>query len=290
MFDFVLVPVDGSDPATAALEYALEIASTHEATVQLLYVADTNKPSLTQYEGTVVDVLEREGEDVISDARERATKRDVPVTDDIVQGDPREAIVDAANPDFVDLVVMGTHGRDSLEKYVLGSVTEHVVNASETPVLSVREDADARRPYPYDDVLVPTDGSDNARKALDLAAKVGAHHDATVHLLSVIDEPALGDAVGSSPVHDRLEADAQEILADGESAVREAGVDDVETTVESGSVPETVRSFAADADIDLVVMGTHGRTGLDERLLGSTTERVLRTAPVPVLTIGAAED
>lgn len=290
MLDFVLVPVDGSEPATVALDYALEIAATHGATVQLLYVANTNKPSLTQYEGSVVDVLEQEGEDVLSDARERATTRDVPVTDDIVQGDPREAIVDAAEPGFVDLVVMGTHGRDSLENYVLGSVTEHVVNACETPVLAVRADEDARQPYPYDDILVPTDGSENAGKAMEFAAGFATHYGATVHLLSVVDEPALGAAVGSSPVVDHLEDNAQETVADGATTVRNAGVDDVETAVETGSVPDTVRSFATDIDADLIAMGTHGRTGLDERLLGSTTERVLRTAPVPVLTIGVAED
>ncbi|AEH39139.1 universal stress protein [Halopiger xanaduensis] len=290
MIDFVLVPVDGSDPATVALDYALEIAATHGATLQLLYVADTNKPSLTQQGGSVVDVLEQEGEDVLSDARERAARRDVPVTDDIVQGDPREAIVDAAAPEFVDLVVMGTHGRDSLESYVLGSVTEHVVNACETPVLAVRPDEDARQPYPYDDLLVPTDGSDNARKAMEFAATLATQYDARLHLLSVVDEPALGAAVGSSPVLDRLEDTAQEIVAEGAETVREAGADDVKTAVETGSVPETVREFATDVGAELIVMGTHGRRGLDERLLGSTTERVLRTAPVPVLTIGVAAD
>ncbi|RKD89077.1 universal stress protein [Halopiger aswanensis] len=290
MIDFVLVPVDGSEPAAAALDYALEIAATNGATVQLLYVANTNKPSLTQQAGSVVDALEQEGEDVIADAREQATQQDVPVTDDIVQGDPREAIVEAAEPEFIDLVVMGTHGRDSLENYVLGSVTEHVVNACETPVLAVRADEDARQPYPYDDILVPTDGSDNARKAMAFAADVATQYDATLHLLSVVDEPALGAAVGSSPVLDRLEENAQEIVADGADTAREAGIDDVETAVETGSVPDTVRSFATDVGADLIVMGTHGRRGLDERLLGSTTERVLRTAPVPVLTIGAAAE
>ncbi|WP_049922609.1 universal stress protein [Halopiger djelfimassiliensis] len=289
MIDFVLVPVDGSEPATAALDYALDIAATHGATVQLLYVANTNKPSLTQYEGSVVDVLEQEGEDVLSDARERATKQDIPITDDLVQGDPREAIVDAAAPDFVDLVVMGTHGRDSLEKYVLGSVTEHVVNACESPVLAVRTDEDARQPYPYADVLVPTDGSDSARKALEFAAEIATRYGATLHLLSIVDEPTLGAAVGSSPVRDQLEDNARERVASEAALVREAGGDDVETMVKTGAVPETVRSFAADVDADLIVMGTHGRTGLDERFLGSTTERVLRTAPVPVLTIGVAE-
>lgn len=288
MIDFILVPIDGSNPATAALNYALEIASDHGATVQLLYVANTNKPSLRQYEDSVVDALEREGKDTLSDARKQATKRNVPVTDDIVQGDPREAIVDAAEPDFIDVVVMGTHGRDSLENYVLGSVTEHVVNASETTILAVRADDDANQPYPYDDILVPIDGSNNAQRALEYAAELAMHYGATLHLLSVIDEPALGAAVGSSPVLDQLEDNAQETLADGSSIVKEAGVDDIETTVETGSVPETVRSFATDIDADLIAMGTHGRTGLDERLLGSTTERVLRTAPVPVLMTGVA--
>lgn len=275
MYERVLVPVDGREPSSVALDHALEIAADHDATGYLLYVADTNKPSLVQYEGAILDVLEREGESVLSDARERAETRDVPVVDEVVQGDPRETILSAT--DDADLVVMGTHGRSGIEKYLLGSVTEHVVNASETPVLTVRS-VETAIAYPYETILVPFDGSPHAYAALDRATEVAARHDATVHLLSIVEEPTFG-AIGSSAAD--VEARARETL---ETATAETDLASVVTAVETGSVPREICAYADEEGVDLIVMGTHGRTGLDERLLGSTTERVLRTAPVPVLT------
>ncbi len=84
MCDRILVPVDGSDSATAALDHALEIAGDHDASVTLRYVADTNEPSQIRIGTDVVDVLESEGEEVVSDARKQAVDRDVPATTDVV--------------------------------------------------------------------------------------------------------------------------------------------------------------------------------------------------------------
>ena len=280
MYDRILVPVDGSDSATAALDHALEIASDHDAPVTLLYVADTNEPSQTRVGTDVVDVLEREGEEIVSDARERAADSDASVTTDVVQGVPHEAIVEYAGTKDVDLVVMGTHGRDGLERYVGGSVAERVVNAAPMPVLTVRSDDAPTPTYPYESVLVPTDGSDHATAAVRTGAAVADRHGATLHLLAVLEDGLLG-SIGSD---DDRERQARDLLADAESTAIDAGAGDVVTAVESGSVPEEIVASADDAAIDLVVMGTHGRTGLDQRLLGSISERVIRTAPVPVLT------
>ncbi|WP_276255941.1 universal stress protein [Halomontanus rarus] len=278
MYDHILVPVDGGDLATAALDHALEIAADRNTTVSLLYVADTNEPSQTRVGANVVDVLEQEGEEIVSDARERAAAYDVTVTTDVVQGIPHEAIVEYAATREVDLVVMGTHGRDGLERYLLGSVAERVVNTAPMPVLTV---PGADEPtYPYRSVLVPTDGSDHATAAVGMGAEVATRHDATLHLLTVLEDSILG-AIGGRT---ERETRANELLEDADSTARDAGVDDVVTAVESGSVPREITSYAGAAGIDLVVMGTHGRNGLDQHLLGSITERVLRTASVPVLT------
>ncbi|QLK26523.1 universal stress protein [Natrinema zhouii] len=279
MYDRILVPVDGSDSATVALDHALEIASDHDAPVTLLYVADTNELSQTRIGTDVVDVLEHEGDEIVSDARERAADSDAPVTTDIVQGVPHEAIVDYAETKDVDLIAMGTHGRDGLERYVVGSVAEQVVNTAPMPVLTVRA-IDDTPIYPYESILVPTDGSEHATTALRTGAAVAKHHGATLHLLAVLEDQLLGSLGGES---DR-ESRARDLIEDGEATANDAGVDDVVTAVESGSVPTEITSYADAEGIDLVVMGTHGRTGLDERFLGGISERVLRTAPTPVLT------
>ncbi|WP_121743417.1 universal stress protein [Natronorubrum halophilum] len=280
MYNRILVPVDESDPAAAALDHALEIADEWDATVSLLYVADTNESSQTRLGTEVVDVLEQEGEEIVSNARERVAERGVSVTTDIVQGIPHEAIVQYAATHDADLVVMGTHGRDGLERYVLGSVAERVVNRATIPVLTVRAADDVTTSYPYTAVLVPTDGSDHAMAALQRGADVANRNNATVHLLSVLEEPILGLGNDRSDRDERVRG----LLEEATSTVQNAGVDDVVTAVESGSVPREITSYADSEGIDLIVMGTHGRTGIDQHLLGSITERVLRTASVPVLT------
>lgn len=287
MWDRILVPVDGSDSATAALEHALDVAARDGATVHLLYVADTNQPSLSTVGTEVVDALEEEGAGIVSSARERAAERGVSVVDEVVQGDPREVIVEAANADPTDLVVMGTTGRHGLSEYLLGSVTEHVVTASETPVVTVRPADDVAR-YPYRNVLVPTDGSDHARAAVELGAEIASRHDARLHLLFVVDEAV--ESLDTDSADLLGEEMGRELLDAATAVAADHGVEDVETAIEVGPVPREIVAYTESAGIDLVAMGTHGRTGLDKLLLGSFAERVLRTAPVPVLTTTATAD
>ena len=103
---------------------------------------------------------------------------------------------------------------------------------------------------------------------------------ATLHLLPVLEDQLLGSIIDQTDCENR----ARKLLADAKSAAIDEGVDDVVTAVESGSVPREITAYADREKIDLIAMGIHGRTGLDEHLLGSITEQVLRTASVPVLT------
>jgi len=284
MYDRILVPVDGSDPATAALDHALDIASEHEATVDVLHVADTNIPSQTRIGTDVVDALVEEGAKIVTDARKRGGDLEVTVNTEVVQGKPTEAIVGYAENNDHDLIVMGSRGQRNLGEYVLGSTTDRVVNRTDRQVLTVR-DTEAAADYPYETILVPTDGSQRATEAVELGSEIAATHGAALHLLVVIDE---------LPVGIDAESAAAEIDAEN-NAILQSATDHVDsdvnltTAVRFGSIRGEITNYASDVGADCIVMGTHGRQGFDQRLLGSTTERVLRTTPVPVLTIGGRE-
>jgi nucleotide-binding universal stress UspA family protein len=143
----------------------------------------------------------------------------------------------------------------------------------------------------YDRILLPTDGSEATLAAVEEAGRLAALSGATVHVLSVADtrnrfeSPTAGLAADAwdRAEHERAEAATDEAVA--------ALPDDVpvECAVRDGVPKTAVLDYAEEADVDLVVMGTHGRTGLDHYLIGSVTERVVRTAPVPVLTVRAVE-
>ncbi|ELZ57600.1 MULTISPECIES: universal stress protein [unclassified Haloferax] len=142
----------------------------------------------------------------------------------------------------------------------------------------------------YDHILLPTDGSDATDATIEHAATLAETYGATVHVLSVADSRNRFESpsAGIAPdVWEKSELDRAESAAD---AAIEALPEDVETEriVVEGVPHSTIVDYAADGDIDLVVMATHGRTGLDHYLVGSVTERVVRQSDAPVLTVRAA--
>jgi len=144
----------------------------------------------------------------------------------------------------------------------------------------------------YEHILLPTDGSDGVSTIAEHAGSLAEQYDATVHVLSVVDTrnrfegPTMG--LGSDAWEDAQREQAERAVEDAAAALP----DDVtiERHVESG-VPHTeILDYADDAGIDLIVMGTHGRTGIDHYLIGSIAERVVRQSPVPVVTVRIDEN
>lgn len=137
----------------------------------------------------------------------------------------------------------------------------------------------------YDEILFPTDGSEAADVALGHAIDLAEQYGARIHALFVVNNaPYAGLDVGAGPIIEALKTDGERVTEAVEAAGAEVGVD-VVSTVTLGSPHRRIVEYAADNDVDLIVMATHGRTGLDRYLLGSVTERVVRSAGCPVLTI-----
>ncbi|WP_254765138.1 universal stress protein [Natrinema marinum] len=145
MYDRILVPTDGSPEVERALEYAFELAHTHDATVRALYVVNvtgySGLPMETALEG-ISDALHEEGRAAVERVADLAPA-DIAVETEVREGSPSHAIVAAADPSECDLIVMGTHGRGGIDRLLLGSVTECVVRRAAVPVLTVQVDPDA---------------------------------------------------------------------------------------------------------------------------------------------------
>ncbi|GCF12366.1 universal stress protein UspA [Haloarcula mannanilytica] len=160
----------------------------------------------------------------------------------------------------------------------------------------------------YEHILFPTDGSDGAGAALEHAKNIAETHDATLHVMTVLDTTsphigmtAAGPAAGSTGMIAEEPSmtesgmvgedhSVQAHLRERSEAIVDAAVDEVDTVetvtaVESGVPHSAILDYADENDIDLIVMGTHGRTGVGRYLLGSVTEKVVRTSDVPVLTV-----
>jgi nucleotide-binding universal stress UspA family protein len=283
MYDDILIPYDGSEGAAEILHHASEIAHWADATVQVLYVADTTRDSVTVVEGQTVDVLEREGEDVVEEAGKTLETLGTPYETDVVQGNPAPTIVDYAERYDQDLIVMPTHGREGVSRYLIGSVSEKVVRLSSVPVLTARMEPDEQLVFPYEEVLIPIDGSAAATHAAQHGLSLAASMDATVHALSVVEEGLLDVDVGADGEDSGTDA-AEEAVDDLVAEAEEDGVAETVRHVERGTPNEVIVDLVESNEIDAVVMGTTGRRGTDRILLGSVAEKTVRSAPVPVIT------
>lgn len=139
----------------------------------------------------------------------------------------------------------------------------------------------------YDRILVPTDGSTEGERAVAHALDLAAVHGAVLHAVHVVDTASYAGMPMEASwegVGELLRGDAEEAVAAVEELAAETGID-VETAVVEGSPSREIIRYAEGNGCDLVVMGTHGRGGIDRLLLGSVAEKVVRGAAVPVLTV-----
>jgi len=141
----------------------------------------------------------------------------------------------------------------------------------------------------FDRILIPTDGSDPVRPAVEMALNLAEAHDATLHVLYIVDQPTTvsGMGEGFSGLDDLLDALEEQGQQATKAVVEQASKRDIETTaaVRRGNPHDDILSYAEDNGIDVIVMGTHGRTGVKRALLGSVTEDVVRHSDIPVLTV-----
>ncbi|WP_136688804.1 universal stress protein [Halorhabdus amylolytica] len=288
MYEKILLPVDDTTGNAEVLHHAAEIANYLDSEIRLLHVADTEQHSVTLTDEGVVDGLVRRGEEIVAEAGETLETLGVAHSTDVVQGTPAETIVEYAEGFDQDLIMMSTHGREGLSRFLLGSVTEKVVRLSDVPVLTARMQEGDTFAFPYDRILIPTDGSDTAERAAEHALDLAELSDATVHALSVVETAALGPDVRSDATSDEFDQGAREAVADVAARAESRGID-ATTGVETGSADEEILEAIDERDCQAVVMGTTGHRGVDRILLGSVAEKTVRSAPVPVVTVRVDE-
>lgn len=144
----------------------------------------------------------------------------------------------------------------------------------------------------YERILVPTDGSAGVERAIEQAVSLASVHGASVHAVFVVNTASFA----SLPMETSWEGVSDMLREDGEEAlerVREIAARhdvEVETALIEGTPSKEVVRYATEEGCDLIVMGTHGRGGIDRLLLGSVAERVVRGSPVPVLTVRVREE
>ncbi|MFC7045671.1 universal stress protein [Halobacteriaceae archaeon GCM10025711] len=137
MYDDILLPTDGSEGTERAMEHAFAVADQYGSTVHAVHVVDTSLHTAYSVEQSVVESLVEAGREPVEQIEQAGSEAGIEVTGTVLEGIPDEQILRYARDNDVDLIVMGTHGRTGVGRYLLGSVTEKVVRASDIPVMTV---------------------------------------------------------------------------------------------------------------------------------------------------------
>jgi nucleotide-binding universal stress UspA family protein len=215
---------------------------------------------------------------------------------DVRCGPAADVIVDAAAGLDIAMIAMATHGYSGLKRWALGSVTDKVVHASATPVFVVRgTTAPSTEPIAFTRVMVPLDGSPLAAQALPLAADLAERACAALLLMQAVEAsieayPAIAPLgrpdLMPSEMLGMLRARAGQQLEDQAAMLRDRGLP-VVSRVSSGHAAEAIIDEAERESVDLIVIATHGYSGIKRWALGSVTDKVLHAAGTPLLLVHA---
>lgn len=279
----ILFPTDLSDGARQAFPQAVFLADWHDATLHILNVRKQSDASdaetLPASPDTLADWLGASADGASMPDLERLSL----IQEQVASDSAPERIVAYAEDVDIDLIVMGTHGRRGLHRMLVGSVTEEVVRTAPCPVLTVRTSADASPKQAIRRVLVPVDFSEASTAAIRHAKEIALTYGAEIDLLHVVREVAYPSAYGFEPPHfsmDKLLDRAEEKLS--ELAHTEIGIEHAMVEAITGDPAMGILDYVDANEVDVVVIATHGRTGVDRFLIGSVAERVLRRSPTPV--------
>ncbi|MFP4228722.1 MAG: universal stress protein [Salinivenus sp.] len=279
----ILFPTDLSDGAARAFPQAAAFADRHDADLHIVHVAGAKSEAdapLPVSHDTLQDWLgESSGDSLSLDG--------LSIVQNQVESDtPPERIVAYIEDENIDLVVMGTHGRRGVRRILLGSVTEEVVRTASCPVLTVRTGAEKPSRQSIRRILVPVDFSEASESAVQHATEIAKTYGAELDLLHVVEDVVYPSAYGvelpSVPATDVVSRVKKAL---DNMAREQVGHEDVQVSAQIGHAPLTILDYAETNDVDLIVLSTHGRAGLDRILLGSVAERVMRQAPTPVFLV-----
>lgn len=283
IYSRVLVPLDGSSAAEFAVRFAADLATKHDADLVLLYLehlagqaatgpaeGNTNGPERIN---AYLEGLRKE----LRAADVRAYTQYVPAHD------LAEALHKVIDSERVSAVVMSTQGRTAMLRWLFGSGVERAINEFPVPLLLVRP--------MYQRIVVPLDGSRWSESAIPRAAELARVHDAELILLHIY-QPKGGDyadqwaLAGQQRIAEQPYEQMQEQLIALRNSLRQEGLRAREVIIRGGSPAQAICDYVeTEEGISLVVMSTHGRTGLARWLMGSVAQEVLKHARCPVMLV-----
>lgn len=306
----ILVPTDFSVHSELAYQWALSLAKEFGAKVKLMNVFDISELMGLGWsiyggslEGEIINRMEADAKKTLGEFIDKFGAGGVEVSTLSARGKPFVEIVRAAKAGKFDMVVMGTHGRKGIEHLLIGSNAEKVVRKAPCSVLTVRHFEGEKAPNPKESlpikrILAATDFSEPSELAMKLAVELARKHEARLIALNIYSDFRMSDAVNwatyVTPQITEAELDDKVLERTEEEFGKFMSKFDLEgITTSRLMISDTAHggivNTAKEENADIIIMGTHGRTGLSHLLLGSVAEKVVRKAYCPVLTVKSTD-
>jgi nucleotide-binding universal stress UspA family protein len=303
MYKKMLVPLDGSELAEVVFTYVKELAARLDTDVTLLHVSRPAGGGFTPMYEAYVERAAGMVKSQIQEVRKKVGGKAIKVQGEVVVGYPAEEVLRYAEEKKINLIVMATHGHSGVKHWAMGNVADKVLRASKIPVLLIRAGVADATPYdkwPTRTILAPLDGSEQAESVLphvEALAKQRSIKPVEVVLLRVCEPhvvpsyytPELPDTSlnwGEYMEQDmvRCKKEAEEYLAKLEKRFKDIKVG-VRSDILVGKAADEIVDYTNKNPFNLIVMTTHGRSGLSRWIYGSVAENVLQGVSVPLLLI-----
>lgn len=278
----ILVPLDGSVVAEAALAYAGLIAGRNRAELVLLTVCDRDSETTTRPSQAY---LEQKAEEIRAEGLKVSTA--------VACGNTVEQIAIYAARNQIDLLAISSHGYSGFKRLLLGSVAGRVIDCVKIPILLVKAGKAGKEKPELRRILLPMDGSQFSETSVPYAQSVISGTDAEIVLLTVAEPPQVPSDRSANikpsweEYRDALVAEAREQAAAYLERVRTAFADKkrVKLLVEMGKPAESIMVAAGREQVHLVALSSHGRTGAERVLYGSVARRLIDESRIPLLLI-----
>lgn len=279
-FKKVLVGIDGSEESLHAFEETVKLAKKKNIQVFVVSVAPSYQGDLSLVGlGVSLQEFGKTYREALQKAQEIAQKNDLLVHPLYEEGEPYDKIIDIAGELSVDLIVMGKKGMTALQEILMGSVTERVIGYSDVDVLVVPKQGKIQ----LDRVVVAIDTSKYAEKVCSRALEIAKDFKSEINIVSTVEVSPAVFAI-KPEIFDVQVEKTKQYLKEFEIKFQKENIP-TKIFIEEGEAYEKILETANKIKAQMIILGTHGRTGLRRLLMGSTCQRVIGLSKVPVLVV-----
>lgn len=279
-FNKILVAVDGSEASRNALRQSFKLAFDEKKWITVVAINPPYQGDLALVGvSNISEVLKGPGEKNLEEAKHIAETENASIKTRLEEGEPFQKIVEVAEEERCELIVMGRRGVSGIERALMGSVTSKVIGYFKGRTLVVPEDT----PLGWNTILVATDGSKFSDAAVDEAINYARSYGGSLNIVSVVytNEEFLANA---PDVVERMVDKAKARLDEERRKAKKEGVN-AEVFVREGEPYQIIVGLAQELNADTIVMGSHRKSGLKRIFMGSVTSMVIGHTPCPVMVV-----